>query len=86
LAIPLSAIDPRAGRSANFALALIVFILYNNMLGILQAWVSQGKIIPLVGLWPVHGLFLCLAVFMLYRRNQQLPILPGLPFCKTSTA
>lgn len=86
LAIPLSAIDPRAGRSANFALALIVFILYNNMLGILQAWVSQGKINPLVGLWPVHGLFLCLAVYMLYRRNQQLPILPGLPFGKTVSA
>ena len=86
LAIPLSAIDPRAGRSANFALALIVFILYNNMLSILQAWVSQGKINPLVGLWPVHGLFLCLAVYMLYRRNQQLPILPGLPFGKTVTA
>jgi lipopolysaccharide export system permease protein len=85
LAIPLSAIDPRAGRSANFALALIVFILYNNMLGILQAWVSQGKINPLVGLWPVHGLFLCLAVYMLYRRNQQLPILPGLKFGKAMT-
>ena len=85
LAIPLSAIDPRAGRSANFALALIVFILYNNMLSILQAWVSQGKISPNVGLWPVHGLFLCLAIYMLYRRNQQLPILPGLKFGKAMT-
>ena len=85
LAIPLSAIDPRAGRSANFALALIVFILYNNMLSILQAWVSQSKISPNVGLWPVHGLFLCLAIYMLYRRNQQLPILPGLKFGKAMT-
>jgi lipopolysaccharide export system permease protein len=56
------------------------------MLSILQAWVSQGKINPLVGLWPVHGLFLCLAVYMLYRRNQQLPILPGLPFGNTVNA
>jgi len=85
LAIPLSAIDPRAGRSANFALALIVYILYNNMLSILQAWVSQGKINPLLGLWPVHGLFLCLAIYMLYRRNQQLAILPGLKFGKAMT-
>ena len=85
LAIPLSAIDPRAGRSANFALALIVYILYNNMLSILQAWVSQGKIDPLVGLWPVHGLFLCLAIYMLYRRNQQLAILPSLKFGKAMT-
>lgn len=85
LAIPLSAIDPRAGRSANFALALIVFILYNNMLSILQAWVSQGKIPPNVGLWPVHGLFLCLVIYMLYRRNQQLPIMPGLKFGKAKS-
>jgi lipopolysaccharide export system permease protein len=85
LAIPLSAIDPRAGRSANFALALIVYILYNNMLSILQAWVSQGKINPLLGLWPVHGLFLCLAIYMLYRRNQQLAILPSLKFGKAMT-
>lgn len=80
LAIPLSAIDPRAGRSANIALALITFILYNNMLSILQAWISQGKISVAVGLWPVHGLFLCMAIYMLYRRNQQLTLLPKLKF------
>ncbi len=80
LAIPLSAIDPRAGRSANIALALITFILYNNMLSILQAWISQGKISVAVGLWPVHGLFLCMAIYMLYRRNQQLTIFPKLKF------
>lgn len=84
LAIPLSAVDPRAGRSANFALALIVYILYNNTLSILQAWLSQGKVHPLVGLWPVHGLFLSLAIYMLYRRNRQLAIFPNLPFGKTA--
>lgn len=86
LAIPLSAIDPRAGRSANFALALIVYILYNNILSIVQAWLSQGKLNLVLGLWPVHGFFLCLAIYMLYRRNQQLPILPSWPFGKISTS
>ncbi|MBZ4201298.1 MAG: LPS export ABC transporter permease LptF [Methylotenera sp.] len=80
LAIPLSAIDARAGRSANIALALIIFILYNNMLSILQAWISQGKISTAVGLWPVHALFLCMAIYMLYRRNQQLSLFPRLKF------
>ncbi len=77
LAIPLSALDPRAGRSANFVLALVIFIIYNNLLSIMQAWVAQGKVHPSVGLWPVHLLFLILAIYMFYRRAQQLPIFPA---------
>ena len=76
LAIPLSAVDPRAGRSANFALALVIYMIYNNLLSIMQAWVAQGKVHTSVGLWPVHLLFLSLTIYMFYRRAQQQPILP----------
>ena len=76
LAIPLSALDPRAGRSVNFILALIIYMIYNNLLSIAQAWVTQGKIHSLIGLWPVHLCFLLLAIYMFYRRVFQLPILP----------
>ena len=78
LAIPLSALDPRAGRSANFVLALVIYILYNNLLSIIQAWIAQGKISRLVGLWPVHLIFAGIVMYMFYRRMQQLPILPSL--------
>lgn len=77
LAIPLSALDPRAGRSANFVLALIIYMIYNNLLSIMQAWVSQGKVHEIIGLWPVHALFLLLTIYMFYRRSRQLPILPN---------
>ncbi len=77
LAIPLSAMDPRAGRSANFAMALVIYIIYNNLLSIMQAWVTQGKINSVIGLWPVHLLFLALTVYMFYRRALQLPIFPS---------
>ena len=76
LAIPLSALDPRAGRSANFILAIIIYIIYNNLLSIMQAWIAQGRINPMIGLWPVHLLFLALTIYMFYRRTFQLPILP----------
>jgi lipopolysaccharide export system permease protein len=76
LAIPLSALDPRAGRSANFVLALIIYIIYSNLLSITHAWVIQQKIHIIIGLWPVHLLFLTLAIYMFYRRAQQLPIFP----------
>ena len=78
MAIPLSALDPRAGRSANFILALVFYILYINLLSIVQAWIAQGKIHSILGLWPIHVLFAILAVYMFYRRTQQLPILPSI--------
>jgi len=76
LAIPLSFVDPRAGRSANLILALLVYIIYNNLLSIVQAWVSQGKISTIIGLWPVHGAMLALTMYLFYRRLLLLPLLP----------
>jgi lipopolysaccharide export system permease protein len=76
LAIPLSFTDPRAGRSLNMMFAILIFIVYNNMLSIFQAWIAQNKISVLVGLWPVHLLFLALTVYLFYRRNHLLPLIP----------
>lgn len=78
LAIPLSFVDPRSGRSANLMLALLVYVIYNNMLSIFQAWVAQGKLSLVIGLWPVHVCFLLLTVYMFYRRLFQLPLIPRL--------
>ena len=76
LAIPLSASDPRSGRSINFVLALVIYIIYNNMLSIMQAWVAQGKLNASIGLWPVHFLFSMMALYLFYRRAHQLPMIP----------
>lgn len=76
LAIPLSYVDPRSGRSANLMLALLTYVIYNNLLSIFQAWAAQGKISQLVGLWPVHLFFLLLTVYMFRRRLYQRPLLP----------
>jgi lipopolysaccharide export system permease protein len=76
LAIPLSFFDPRAGRSLNLMLAVFIFIIYNNMLSIFEAWITQSKISPLIGLWPVHFLFALFTIYLFYRRNYLLPILP----------
>lgn len=78
LAIPLSALDPRSGRSINFVLAIVIYIIYNNMLSIMQAWVAQGKLNASIGLWPVHFAFSAMAVYLFYRRAHQLPIAPKL--------
>jgi lipopolysaccharide export system permease protein len=68
LAIPLSYVNPRAGRSANLILAGLVYAVYNNVMSIAQAWVVQRKLPQVIGLWPVHGIFLTAFVLLLYRR------------------
>jgi lipopolysaccharide export system permease protein len=78
LAIPLSTLDPRAGKSANFILAIILYVIYSNLISILQAWVAQERINPLIGLWPVHLLFFALAVYMFHRVNRQLSLFPDI--------
>lgn len=78
LALPLSFVDPRAGRSLNVMFAILIFIIYNNALSIFQAWITQDRISPIVGLWPVHFFFLLLTLYMFYRRNHLLPLLPQL--------
>jgi lipopolysaccharide export system permease protein len=76
LAIPLSFVDPRAGRSLNVIFAIVIYIIYNNTLSIFQAWIAQGRLSLVIGMWPVHLLFLTLAFYMFYRRNHLLPLLP----------
>ncbi|MES2771055.1 MAG: LPS export ABC transporter permease LptF [Pseudomonadota bacterium] len=68
LAIPLSFVNPRAGRSANLLLALFVYMLYSNMLSISQAWVAQEKCSFLLGLTSIHALMLLLLPLLFYQR------------------
>lgn len=78
LAVPLSFVDPRSGRSANLMMALLIYVIYNNLLSIVQAWIAQGKISPMIGLWPVHLFFLLLTFYLFYRRIFQTPLLSRL--------
>ena len=68
LAIPLSFVNPRAGRSANMLLALFTYLVYNNLMTISQAWVASGRISFVVGVTVVHVFMLCLLPLLFYRR------------------
>ena len=70
LAVPLSRTQPRAGRYGRLAIGLLVFIIYLNMLGAAKAWVEQGAVSPLLGLWWVHGAVLLFALSLLAVQNS----------------
>jgi len=67
-AIPLAFVNPRSGKSWNLVLAVLVYMLYNNLLSIFQAWTAQGKIPGWLGLWPVHGAMMVLLLFFISKQ------------------
>ena len=67
-AIPLSFVNPRSGRSWNLILAVLVYVLYNNLLSIFQAWTASGRIPAWLGLWPVHGTMIVLLAVLFWRQ------------------
>ncbi|QDZ28448.1 LPS export ABC transporter permease LptF [Noviherbaspirillum sp. UKPF54] len=54
LAIPLGFVNPRGGRSANLLIALLLFVVYSNMVSVLQAAVVQERLSLGVASWPIH--------------------------------
>lgn len=62
LAIPLSFVNPRGGRSANLLIALFLFVVYSNMVSVFQAAVVQKKLPLFLAWWPIHGAALVLVV------------------------
>jgi lipopolysaccharide export system permease protein len=68
LAIPLSFVNPRAGRSLNLVLALLIYMTYSNLISITQASIAQSRVSPMTGLLGVHAVMLLLLFALFYRR------------------
>ena len=69
MAIPLSYVNPRAGRSANMLIALLMFAIYSNLISVSQAWVAQGKLSFWIGVWAIHAVMLLPLALLFYRRT-----------------
>ena len=68
VALPLSRTRPRSGRYARIVLAVIIYALYYNVLGVVRSGVEQGTIDFLW--WAPAGLAVVLLVVMLLQRRQ----------------
>ena len=68
LAIPLSFVNPRAGRSFNLIVALLVYMIYVNMLSVIQAYISQSRVHVVPGILILHAVVALLLVVLFYRR------------------
>jgi lipopolysaccharide export system permease protein len=70
MAIPMSFVNPRAGRSVNLMIALLTYVVYSNLLSVSVARVAQGKLDFSVGAWAVHAAMVLLLVFLFAQRMQ----------------
>jgi lipopolysaccharide export system permease protein len=68
LAIPLSFVNPRSGRSLNLVLALLIYATYSNLLSLAQAWISHGRINEVAGFLGVHLFMLIVLALLFYHR------------------
>ncbi len=68
LAVPLSRTNPRQGRYAKLFVAILVYFIYSNLMGVGRTWIERDVIAQAAGLWWAHGGVLFLAIFLLYKQ------------------
>lgn len=69
LALPLSRVNPREGRYGRIIAAILIYIIYSNLLGVMRVQMERGSVEADLGLWPVHLLFVAGALGLLLAQN-----------------
>ncbi|MBI2786808.1 MAG: LPS export ABC transporter permease LptF [Legionella longbeachae] len=72
IAVPLSRINPRTGKYAKLLPAIIIYILYANLLFIARDAMIFSKIPQWLGLWWVHILVAAFGLFLIWRNQVKL--------------
>jgi lipopolysaccharide export system permease protein len=68
IAIPLAYVNPRLGNYTAMFYAVLIYLMYSNLLNLSQNYVSQGRVDFLMGVWPIHLIALLLAYILIRNR------------------
>ncbi len=68
IAIPLAYVNPRLGNYTAMFYAVLIYLIYSNLLNLTQNFVSQGKLHFVIGIWPIHLLALLIATALIRNR------------------
>jgi lipopolysaccharide export system permease protein len=77
LAVPLSDVAPRGGVYGNVLVALLIYLVYENLMRVSQSWIASAAIPSWIGLWWVHLLVLLVAGVLMVRSL-------GLSWCRAT--
>ena len=69
LAFPLSVTSPRQGRFARLGIAIVIYLIYSNLLILAETWVADGKLPVMPGMFTVHIAMLVLIIILSMRQR-----------------
>jgi lipopolysaccharide export system permease protein len=70
LAVTVSSVNPRVGRSGNLVFALCAFIMYFNLLNMGQNWIASGRISFAAFFLLLHGGTFAVAALWLAKQHN----------------
>jgi lipopolysaccharide export system permease protein len=70
LAITVSSVNPRVGRSGNLVFALFAFVVYFNLLNMGHSWITSGRASFAGFLLGLHGTALAFGLFWLAKQHN----------------
>jgi lipopolysaccharide export system permease protein len=68
IAIPLAYVNPRLGNYTAMFYAVLVYLIYSNLLNLAQNFVSQSRLDFFMAIWPIHLLALLIAAVLIRNR------------------
>src|SRR5260363_407716 len=74
LAIPLTGHHPRRNRAVHLIMAVLLYLIYYNLLNLMQSWLEQEKLPFWAGLFGLHALAAALAGALFWRRLRHRPL------------
>jgi lipopolysaccharide export system permease protein len=65
VAVPLARLRPRQGRYARVWLAVLIYLLYSNLISVGKVWIAHGTVPQWLGLWWTHVVVVLLALLVI---------------------
>jgi lipopolysaccharide export system permease protein len=62
LAVPLARLRPRQGRYARIWIAILIFLLYSQLISLGKVWIARGTAPVYLGLWWTHAVVIITAL------------------------
>lgn len=67
ISVPLSYTRPRHGRYLQLLPAILIYILYADLMFVGRAWIEQGTVSTALGLWWLHALVFVIGFVLVFR-------------------
>jgi lipopolysaccharide export system permease protein len=66
IAVPLARLRPRQGRYSRVWVALLIFLVYSQLISVGKVMIGRGSLPPLLGLWWTHAVVIGLALLVIF--------------------